>query len=94
MILQLRGAMPTISMFYGIVIQMYFHDHLPPHFHIRYAGHEATFDIRKHALIEGSLPAKELRLVSKWANLHQDELLVNWRLCEQMLAPNPIFPLK
>lgn len=86
--------MPTISVFYGIVIQMYFRDHLPPHFHIRYAGNLATFDIRKLVLMDGTLPAKELRLVSNWAKLHQDELLENWRLCEQMQAPNPILPLK
>jgi len=25
--------MPTISAFYGIVIQMFWQDHAPPHFH-------------------------------------------------------------
>lgn len=86
--------MPTISVFYGIVIQMYFRDYLPPHFHVRFAGRFGTFDIRKLVLMEGHLPAKELRLVSKRAKLHQDELLENWRLCAQTQAPNPILPLK
>ena len=27
--------MPTIAQFYGIIIQMYFNDHNPPHFHAR-----------------------------------------------------------
>jgi len=84
--------MPTISVFYGIVIQMFFRDHLPPHFHIKYAGSEATFDIKRLALIDGNLPPRELRLVSEWATLHQDELLENWRLCESMQAPNPVQP--
>ncbi|MGV7211340.1 DUF4160 domain-containing protein [Oxalobacteraceae bacterium A2-2] len=86
--------MPTISVFYGIVIQMFFRDHLPPHFHIHYAGSKATFDIRKLILLEGRLPRRELRLVTAWAKLHQDELLENWRLCEYMQAPNPVPPLE
>ena len=38
--------MPTISRFYGILIQMYFGDHVPPHFHALYAEYEALIDIR------------------------------------------------
>ncbi len=40
--------MPTISMFYGIIIRMYFApgEHAPPHFHAYYAEHKATVDIR------------------------------------------------
>jgi hypothetical protein len=33
--------MPTISSFYGILIQMFWRDHAPPHFHALYAEHEA-----------------------------------------------------
>jgi len=86
--------MPTISVFYGIVIQMFFRDHLPPHFHVRYGGSHATFHIHKLPLLDGSLPLKELRLVSDWAKLHQQELLENWRLCEAMQSPKPIPPLR
>jgi hypothetical protein len=28
--------MPTISMFYGLVIQMFWNDHGSPHFHVRF----------------------------------------------------------
>jgi Protein of unknown function (DUF2442)/Domain of unknown function (DUF4160) len=38
--------MPTISVFYGIVIQMFWRDHAPPHFHALYAEHEALIDLR------------------------------------------------
>lgn len=33
--------MPTVSMFYGIIVRMYFapQDHPPPHFHAYYAEH-------------------------------------------------------
>ena len=30
--------MPTISVFHGILIRMFFNDHVPPHFHARYGG--------------------------------------------------------
>jgi hypothetical protein len=36
---------PTISVFYGIVIAMFFNDHDPPHFHARYAEHQARIAI-------------------------------------------------
>jgi hypothetical protein len=29
--------MPTISEFYGMYIQMYWNDHAPPDFHVRYS---------------------------------------------------------
>ena len=31
--------MPTISSFYGILIQMFWGDHAPPHFHALYFEH-------------------------------------------------------
>ena len=49
-------ALPTISMFYGIIIRMYFApgEHPPPHFHVYYAEYTATVDIRTCELIEGN----------------------------------------
>jgi Domain of unknown function (DUF4160) len=37
--------MPRVSAFFGIVIYMYYNDHLPPHFHAEYAEHEAIYEI-------------------------------------------------
>ncbi|MHB1737190.1 MAG: DUF4160 domain-containing protein, partial [Acidithiobacillus sp.] len=37
--------MPEISRFYGIVLAMFWRDHLPPHFHAYYAGHEAEIGL-------------------------------------------------
>jgi len=63
-----RGAtiaspMPTISSFYRIMIRMFFHDHAPPHFHVRYGEFEATIYIDTLEIIEGKLPQTALRLV-------------------------------
>ena len=85
--------MPEISRFYGIVIQIYYGDHLPPHFHVNYAGHAAKVDIETLALIEGSLPARARGLVTEWASLHQDELKEAFRTASDMKQPRKIAPL-
>jgi hypothetical protein len=61
--------MPELCRFYGIVIRMYYDDHLPPHFHALYAGHEAVIGIEALALIEGKLPPRAMGLVAEWAAL-------------------------
>lgn len=70
--------MPRISAFYGIVITMKYRDHPPPHFHAAHAEHQATIDTASLRVIEGALPTRALRLVRKWARLHQAELQANW----------------
>lgn len=85
--------MPTISSFYGILIRMYQPDHLPPHFHAKYAEHNAMVDIRLLRVIEGYLPSRAKKLVLEWAKLHQAELLEDWGLCQNGQAPNEIDPL-
>ena len=54
--------MRTSSIFYGIVIQVFWQDHPPPHFHALYAEHEALIDIRTLDVIEGGLPRRALAL--------------------------------
>jgi hypothetical protein len=70
--------MPTISSFYGILIQMFWRDHAPPHFHALYAEHEALIDIRTLEVIEGGLPKRALALVLEWASEHRSELSEDW----------------
>ena len=86
--------MPIISSFYGILIRMFFNDHAPPHFHVQYAEHKATVDIRTLAILNGQLPRRAQELVLDWAELHQEELLNDWRLCMEKQQPNAIAPLK
>ena len=50
--------MPQISQFYGIVIAMFFNDHVPPHFHAYYGGDEATINIETGEIIDGQLPRR------------------------------------
>lgn len=86
--------MPTLSSFYGILIQMFFRDHAPPHFHVKYGEHKAIIDIKLLKLIEGELPRRALNLTLDWAELHQSELLKDWQLCQSMQQPNLIEPLE
>jgi hypothetical protein len=85
--------MPTISTFYGIVIQMFWKDHAPPHFHALYAEHEAKIDIRTFETIAGGFPNRARALVLEWAAQHREELMEDWKLCESMQRPRPIPPL-
>ncbi len=86
--------MPELSRFYGIVIQMYFGDHPPPHFHAIYGGNKAVVDIETLALIEGQLPPRARGLVIEWATIHQDELREAFHKVESMEAPGKIQPLE
>ena len=85
--------MPEIARFYGIVIQMYFGDHPPPHFHAIYGGHKAVIDIETLALIEGELPPRALGLVIEWATIHQQELRQAFQKAASLEAPAKIAPL-
>ena len=88
--------MPTISMFYGIIIRMYFApgEHSPPPSHVYYAEHRASVDIRSCEVIEGDLPGKQTKLVLAWAELHQEELMADWRLVMNGEEPFKIQPLQ
>lgn len=85
--------MPELCRFYGIIINMYFADHVPPHFHAEYAGHKALIDIHTLAVIAGRLPPRAMGLVAEWASLHQDELLAAWRQAHSLESPGKIEPL-
>ena len=88
--------MPTISMFYGIIIRMYCapEEHNPPHFHAYYAECTAVIDINTCEITEGSLPRKQTKLVLAWAELKQEELKANWEIAMNSELPFRIDPLK
>lgn len=86
--------MPTISAFYGILIQMFWGDHAPPHFHALYAEYEVLINIHTLEIIRGSMPRRALALILEWASLHRGELLEDWKLCEQNQQPKKILPLE
>lgn len=74
--------MPTISMFYGIIVRMYRElggRHHIPHIHVLYGENEAIFDFDGN-IIDGSIPRKQQQLTIAWILIHQEELNANWQL--------------
>ena len=85
--------MPRISEFYGIVIELYWSDHNPPHFHATYGEYHAEFEIRTLGLLRGKLPAKATSLVVEWATLHREELLTQWQRARNHRPLEKVEPL-
>lgn len=86
--------MPTVSVFLGIIIRMYWKEHNPPHFHVYYQGQEGIFDIQKCEKITGNMPKRQTKYIEARAGFHKDELLANWDLVENGEALTRIAPLK
>ncbi len=88
--------MPTISMFYGILIRMYQEingKHNRPHFHAKYNEFEVVLAL-DGTVLEGSLPTRQMKMVEAWAVIHEDELRANWQLLSEGEAAFKIEPLK
>lgn len=89
--------MPVISMFYGVIVMMYYFDnrqHQSPHVHVRYSGEEAVVSIPDGNVIEGSIRANKLKLVQAWIEIHQENLMANWELAVNGQQVFKIEPLK
>jgi hypothetical protein len=71
--------MPTIAYFYGIMIQMYYDEHEPPHFHARYGQAKILVRLSDGEIIAGELPPTAARIVRQWALARRTELQDNWR---------------
>ena len=88
------SSMPEISRFFGIIVQMYYSDHEPPHFHVRYSGQKALISIETLALLRGRLSPRALGLVTEWAAMHRAELIEDWNLARAEAQLKPIPPLE
>jgi hypothetical protein len=89
--------MPTISIFYGIMILMFYRDnnrHHLPHIHARYQGNEAAIAIEDGTILEGSLPLKQMKVVQAWIELRKEDLLIDWQLAVNGEEPFRIAPLQ
>lgn len=89
--------MPVISMFYGVIIMMYYFDnqkHQRPHIHVKYQDDEAVIAIPEGELLEGKLQRSKLKLVQAWVEIHQDELMANWELAVSGQQIFKIIPLR
>jgi hypothetical protein len=82
--------------FFGIIIRMFMEAGQPhhlPHFHAYYQDDVAVFTLNPVELIAGSLPRRQRRFVEAWAELHQDELVIDWERLHSGQPALPIDPL-
>ena len=89
--------MPTISMFYGIIVSMYYFDnkrHHQPHIHVKYQDEEAILGIPQGNILEGAIQQSKMKLVLAWIEIHKDELMADWELASKGESIFKIEPLK
>jgi len=88
--------LPTLSMFYGIIVRMFMEKggkHNVPHIHAMYSGQNVVVSL-DGKVIEGNLPVNKMKLLLAWMEIHSDELQANWQL---LIDSEPFFriePLK
>ena len=83
--------MPTIAIFYGMVIEMFWVDHPPPHFHVTYQDYRAVIAIESAEILHGRLPSGASRDIRAWTKRHRAELLANW---DRARLRAPLWPVK
>jgi hypothetical protein len=74
--------MPTLSLFYGIIVRMYKEitgKHHDPHIHAEYSGDEVVVSLDGKVL-EGYIPPAKMKLLEAWMEIHHDDLLADWNL--------------
>jgi len=89
--------MPSISMFYGLIVYMYFKDnrqHNLPHIHVKYQDDEVVVSIPEGGVLQGSIPVSKMKLLQAWIELHKDELMADWDLAVAGEQPYKIDPLR
>lgn len=70
--------MPTLKSLDGVKVEMFFHDHLPPHVHVSYNEYEELIEIRSLDTYEGELPRKQRKIAIEWMKANQAFLLKKW----------------
>jgi hypothetical protein len=89
--------MAIISMFYGIIVSMYYLDnkqHNIPYIHVKYQDDETVISIIDGLLLDGNLKANKMKLVQAWIEIHNEELMADWQLAISGETIFKIDPLK
>ena len=82
--------MPRIAEFGGIKVEMFYRDHLPPHFHARYGSDEALIAIRDGRVLAGRIPPRQLTLMREWMIMNRGAVERNWH---RAMAREPLIPI-
>ncbi len=82
--------MPTISMFYGVLIKMFFKDtdkHHLAHIHAEYQGNMGVYSIIDGDLLAGKMPPNKQKIIVAWIEIHHEDLLADWELAKEGKMP-------
>ncbi|MCI5892675.1 MAG: DUF4160 domain-containing protein [Clostridiales bacterium] len=88
--------MPTLSIFFGIIVRMYSElggKHNMPHIHAEYQDYEIVVDFEGN-ILEGDFPKNKLKLLLAWIEIHKEDLSANWKLLSSGDGYFKIEPLK
>ncbi len=88
--------MPTICMFFGIIVKMYNEkgcQHNVPHLHAEYQDFNILIDFDGN-IIDGEFPKAKLKLLEAWIEIHREDLEANWKLLTNGDGFFKIDPLK
>ena len=82
--------MPYVSMFFGIIIRMFYSEHNPPHFHAEYQGSEGIFNFEGE-MLQGNIKSNTaLKLIKEWAVLRNTELEETSHVCNLLHRSNMV----
>lgn len=76
---------------------MYYFDdreHAKPHIHANYAEYDAIISIPEGDVLAGEVPGNKLKLIKAWIEIHQEELMADWKLAVEGQQPFKIEPLR
>lgn len=88
--------MPTLSIFFGIIVKMYNEQggqHNLPHVHAEYQDYNIAVDLDGN-ILEGDFPKGKLKLLLAWIEIHKEDLIANWKLLSAGDGYFKIEPLK
>lgn len=86
--------MPVISIFFGIVIRMFYNEHGVAHFHAEHQGQQATFTFDGQLLAGKIVSGRATNLIKEWTLAHREELEENWRRIQEGETLLKIAPLE
>jgi hypothetical protein len=70
--------MPTFFIIEGVKIELFYNDHVPPHFHATIAEYEALIAIKSQEIIRGDLPKNKKKKILKWSKENESILMEIW----------------
>jgi len=72
-------TVPEICRFSGVIVQMFYADHEPPHFHAVCEGRRVAVTINVARIVGDPLPPRTARMLRELVLARRPELRENWR---------------